>query len=111
MSSSFQIKPVTILTLSLSFLNFVSSQKVHNLRHQLWLQVRDKQGQNAGGGFGGASEPSNPAESMGLAEPGNMKALGGGLLQGGNSLGEGEMLSSANMGSNSFPGTSMKKVS
>ena len=40
-----------------------------------------------------------------------MKALGGGLLQGGNSLGEGEMLSSANMGSNSFPGTSMKKVS
>lgn len=68
-------------------------------------------GQNAGGGFGGAAEPSNPAESMRLTEPGNMKALGGGLLQGGNSLGEGEMLSGANMGSNSFPGASMKKVS
>ena len=78
---------------------------------QAALSNSQPMGQNDGGGFGGASEPSNPAESMGLAEPGNMKALGGGLLQGGNSLGEGEMLSSANMGSNSFPGTSMKKVS
>lgn len=61
------------------------------------------------GGLGGPGEPSNPMESMGLQGPGNIKAADAGVLQGGNSLGGGEMMPGGSMESNSLEGANMKK--